>query len=141
MAVGDKNGNVWIVDPSSGKRLTIIKAHSARILDVNFSPDNTQLATSSFDGTIKIWNARNLGETPVVITAHESWVFAIAFSNDGKTLVSSSEKGNLIYYWPTRTKYMANDMCGYLSRNMTKQEWNTYVGFDIGYEKTCPDKN
>ena len=141
MAVGDKNGNVWILDPVTGKRITMIKAHSARVLDIQFSPDNTQLATSSFDGTIKIWNTRNLNETPVVITAHESWVFAIAFSNDGKTLVSSSEKGNLIYYWPTHAIDMADDMCKFVSRNMTKQEWNIYVGFDIDYQKTCSEKN
>lgn len=141
MAIGDKNGNVLIVDPSTGRRLSVLKAHSARVLDISFSPDNTQLATSSFDGTIKIWNARNLSENPVVITAHESWVFAIAFSNDGKTLVSSSEKGNLIYYWPTRTSEMADQICGLISRNMTQQEWNTYVGYDIPYQKTCSEKN
>ena len=139
IAMGDKSGNIIILDPNSGRVISRVKGHSSRVLDINYSPDNTQLASSSFDGTIRIWNARDLTESPVIITAHESWVFAIAFSPDGRNLVSSSENGD-IYFWSTRTKYFADEMCNVISRNFTDQEWDIYVGMDVDYQKTCVNK-
>jgi WD40 repeat protein len=139
IAFGDKSGNIIILDPNAGRVISKVRGHSSRVLDIEYSPDNTQIATSSMDGTIKIWNARDLNETPVVITAHEEWVFAIAFSPDGRSIVSSSENGE-IYFWSTRTKYLADEMCNVITRNFTDQEWDIYVGMDVNYQKTCANK-
>jgi hypothetical protein len=139
LAIGDISGNIIIIDPVAAKRISQIKGHSARIQDIAYSPDNTQIATSSYDGTIRIWNAAKLSENPVLITEHESWALAIAFSPDGKTLVSSSEKG-VIFYWPTKAKYMAQLVCNNVSRNFTDQEWDIYIGMDIDYQKTCSNR-
>jgi len=140
LAIGDKSGNIIILDPVSSKKLAQVKGHTARIQDIAYSPDNTQLATSSYDGTIRIWNATKLSETPVVITEHESWALAIAFSPDGKWLATSSEKGD-IFYWATQSRYFAEQICSYVSRNFTDQEWDIYVGMDIDYQKTCSTVN
>ncbi len=140
LAIGDKSGNIIIIDPVSSRKIAQIKGHNARIQDIAFSPDNSQLATSSYDGTIRIWNANKLSETPVVITEHESWALAIAFSPDGRSLVTSSEKGD-IFYWATQTKYYAEQVCSYVSRNFTDQEWDIYVGMDVDYQRTCTNIN
>jgi WD40 repeat protein len=140
MAIGDKSGNIWIINTATGKKIAQAKGHTARILDISYSPDNSQLASSSFDGTIRIWNAHDLSEAPIVINEHESWVLSIAFSPDGKYLASSSNNGDLIYYWATRPNYLADLICKFLTRNLTKQEWGTYIGADIAYQKTCNDK-
>ncbi len=140
LAIGDKSGNIIMLDPVTSRKLAQIKGHNARIQDIAFSPDNSQLATSSYDGTIRIWNANKLSEAPVVITEHESWALAIAFSPDGRSLVTSSEKGE-IYYWATKAKFYAEQVCGYVSRNFTDQEWDIYVGMDVDYERTCPNIN
>jgi WD40 repeat protein len=139
IAIGDRNGSVIILDPNAGRVISRIKGHSSRVLDICYSPDNTQLATSSMDGTIKIWNVRDLSEAPIVITAHESWVFAIAFSPDGRSIVSSSENGD-VYFWSSRAKYLADEMCKVITRNFTDQEWDIYVGMDVNYQKTCANK-
>lgn len=139
LAIGDISGNIIIIDPSTSKKISQVKGHSARIQDIAYSPDNSQLATSSYDGTIRIWNAGKLSESPVLITEHESWALAIAFSPDGRTLVTSSEKG-VIYYWATRAKYMAEQICNNVSRNFTDQEWDIYVGMDVDYQKTCSNR-
>ena len=136
IVMGDKSGNLIVIDLRSGRRLSQVKGHSTRVLDVEYSPDDSQIASSSFDGTVRIWNASKFSESPIIITEHESWVFAIAFSPDGKTLVTSSEKGE-IFYWPTRTKYMADEICRFATRNFTDQEWDIYVGMDVPYMKTC----
>lgn len=136
IVMGDKSGNLIVVDLISGRRLAQVKGHTTRVLDINYSPDDSQIASSSFDGTIRIWNSSKFSESPIIITEHESWVFAIAFSPDGETLVTSSEKGE-IFYWPTRAKYMADEICRFATRNFTDQEWDIYVGMDVPYMKTC----
>lgn len=140
IAFGDKNGYLRLINANTKKVYKTIKAHGARILDINFSPDSRQIATSSMDGTIKVWNTSNLSIRPLVITEHESWVISIAFSPDGKKLVSSSNDKDMILIFPTYSSYMADELCRNISRNLTKQEWETYVGYDIDYEKTCRDK-
>jgi WD40 repeat protein len=139
IAFVDKNGTLGIVDVRSNLVTKTIQAHTARIMDVKFSPDDRQIATSSVDKKAKIWDAGNLNNRPITISKHTSWVLAIAFSSDGKYLVSADQDGN-IFYWPTRATYMADQMCGLISRNMTQREWETYVSYDINYQKTCPNK-
>ena len=136
IAIGDKSGNIIIIDPISTRKLAQRKGHNARIQDIAYSPDNSQLATSSYDGTIRIWNATKLSEAPVVITEHESWALAIAFSPDGRTLISSNYDGK-IYFWATQCRYYAEQICSNVSRNFTDQEWDIYVGMDVEYQKTC----
>jgi len=140
IAFVDKNGALRLADARTNSIIRVVPAHSARILDVKFSPDDHQIATSSMDKTVKIWDANNLSNRPVVITKHEAWVLSVAFSPDSKYLVSSSEKGDYIYYWSTHAQFMAEQMCGKLGRNLTQREWETYVSYDIPYQKTCPNK-
>jgi WD40 repeat protein len=129
-----------LADTKTNGIIKAIPAHSARSLDVKFSPDDRQIATSSMDKTVKIWDANNLTNRPIVITKHDAWVLSVAFSPDGKYLVSSSEDGDYIYYWPTHASLMAEQMCNKLSRNFSQREWETYISYDIAYQKTCSNK-
>ena len=139
IAFVDKNGSLRLLDARSNSVARVISAHTVRILDVKFSPDDRQIATSSMDKTVKIWDAVSLTNRPIIINKHNTWVLSVAFSPDGKYLVSSSEDGN-IYYWPTHASYMAEQMCGKVNRNLTQREWEMYVSYDIPYQKTCPNK-
>jgi WD40 repeat protein len=145
IAFVDKNGSLRLADTKSNKVTSVVSAHSVRILDVKFSPDDRQIATSSMDKTVKIWDANNLANRPVVIKSHDAFVMSVAFSPDGKYLVSSGDLASdpaipNVFYWPTHTSYMAEQMCDKISRNLTQREWETYVGYDILYQKTCPNK-
>jgi len=140
IAFVDKNGALRVADTRTNGILKTVPAHSARSLDVKFSPDDHQIATSSMDKTLKIWDANNLSNRPIVINNHKAWVLSLAFSPDGKHLVSSSEDGDYIFYWPTHASYMADQMCGKLGRNFSQREWETYISYDIPYQKTCKNK-
>jgi WD40 repeat protein/energy-coupling factor transporter ATP-binding protein EcfA2 len=139
IAFVDKNGSLRLWDTRSNNVIRTVAAHAVRIMDVKFSPDDKQIATSSLDKTVKIWDAANLNNKPITINKHNDWVIALAFSPDGKFLVSSGEDGT-IYYWPAHASYMAEQMCGKITRNFTQREWETYVSYDINYQKTCPNK-
>jgi hypothetical protein len=139
IAFVDKNGTMGIVDTRTNLVTRTIQAHSVRVMDIKFSPDDRQIATASMDKKVKIWDAGNLNNRPITITRHNNWVLSVAFSPDGKYLVSADNDGN-IYYWPTHASSMADQMCGLITRNMNQREWETYVGYDINYVKTCPNK-
>ena len=46
---------VW--DAATGILVTTLEGHTDTIIDVEFSPDDHQLATGGFDGRIRLWRA------------------------------------------------------------------------------------
>ncbi|MCG8699818.1 MAG: AAA family ATPase [Bacteroidales bacterium] len=138
MALGDRAGNILVLN-TTGQSSTVlkVKAHSGRLLALDFSPNGEQLASTSFDGTIKVWNANNFRNYPLIIREQESWVMAVAFSMDNNSLVSSSNNGDLIFRWPTTVEDYTSELCKLTRRSLTQQEWNIYIAFDIPYERTC----
>jgi hypothetical protein len=69
---------------------------------------------------------------------NSGFVFSLAFSPDGKHLLSSSAEEPRLINRPTLASMLASRVCGLVNRNFTEDEWKTYVGSDIPYEKTCP---
>ena len=55
---GTRNGAVTVMDSESGKILQQFSAHKEPVFGVVVSRDARTVATSSRDGTIKLWDAR-----------------------------------------------------------------------------------
>ncbi|HOW41688.1 MAG TPA: hypothetical protein PL123_14170, partial [Bacteroidales bacterium] len=145
LALGDVNGTVELWAVNLKKKISEVKAHSAQVNDIQFNNRLKQMATASNDQTLKIFNVSNLSdltEPPVTFNDHERFVMVIQFSPDGQMIVSGSydDRENLISR-PANVDYLVKDICNQLSRNMTQDEWNTYVGRDIPLEKTCAEKS
>ncbi len=134
---GDLDGNVKLWNWKDIELIKSLRGHTARIVDIKFSPDDKQIATASTDGTIQIWEADDLENLPVVFRDSEGYVLTVAFSPDGMKLVAGSNQEDLLIARPTRSEFMAGDICTQLNRNFTTDEWNVYVGSDIDYESTC----
>lgn len=49
---------LWYIDGLKSK--TTLEEHSLLITDVRFSPSQPQLATSSFDKTVRVWDVDNV---------------------------------------------------------------------------------
>ena len=64
--------------------------HEADVYTVAVSPDNTKLATGSFDKTVRLWDVAS-GKTIAIYRGHEGKVMCVAFSPDGATLASGSQ--------------------------------------------------
>ncbi len=145
LAIGDADGNVELWDIELHKKLSEVKAHSGQINDIRFNTTLKQMATAGNDKKIKIFNINDpadLTEPPVTLTDNEGIVLVMQFSPDGQMIISGeSGGGNNLIGRPSHVDYLVNDICNLVSRNMTQEEWNVYVGKDIPLEKTCQSKS
>jgi WD40 repeat protein len=141
LAIGDNLGNLELWDIVNLRKTASVKAHTAQINDIKFNPAFNQMATGSNDQKLKIWNVADvtdLTEPPITFADNEGFIMVMQYSPDGQMIVSGSYQGdkNLIGR-PSHVNYLVQDICHNISRNMTAEEWNTYVGKDIPFEKTC----
>ncbi|MEP2671386.1 MAG: High-affnity carbon uptake protein Hat/HatR [Cyclobacteriaceae bacterium] len=142
--VGDINGLIKII--TNGIPTRELSGHTGTIEKIRFNHAGTFMASASKDFKIRLWNYRNLKEQPMVLSDHD-WVWDVAFTPDDEQLMAgiNSIKENIgsidypIHAWPTKIETMSGILCDMVERNMTKDEWDLYVGNDLEYEKTCPN--
>ena len=51
------NGSVVIWDTQTGQKSISLCGHTEEVVEALYNPDESQIATSSYDGTVKIWEA------------------------------------------------------------------------------------
>jgi WD40 repeat protein len=145
LALGDSNGNVELWDISLHKKISEVKADGSAINDIRFNTILKQMATSGNDKKIKIFNIKdpvNLTEPPITMAGYEGIVIVMQFSPDGQMIISGESGGSYdILSRPAHADLLIQGICKLVSRNLTQDEWNNYVGKDIPLEKACPEKS
>lgn len=141
LAIGYADGYLELWDITSRKRLSVVKAHTAEVNDIQFNNKNFQIATAGNDRTLKLWDTSDLTTPPINFTDNDGFVMVIEFSPDGQLIISGTYEGtNNVVSRPTAVNALAQDICNQLTRNFLPDEWSTYVAKDITYEKTCSEK-
>ncbi|GER46914.1 WD-repeat protein [Striga asiatica] len=88
---------LWYTD--SLKPKTTLEEHSALITDVRFSPSMARLATSSFDKTVRVWDADTPGYSLRTFTGHSAGVVSLDFHPNKDDLICSCDGDGEIRYW------------------------------------------
>lgn len=138
VAVGNKSGAIYLWNLKSGDKQQL-RGHTGRITSIDFSSSGILLATSSYDNTVRIWTVDDLKTLPIIIKDNPTWVTSVKFTNDDKFLVSGDKEGR-IRILPTAVTMFIDDFCGFLTRELSQNEWANYVGFDIPYKPTKCNK-
>jgi WD40 repeat protein len=140
LAIGYTDGYIEFWDISSRKKISDTRIQNSEVTNICFNKRLSQMATAGTDKSIRIWDLTDRGSLPVAFNDNEGLVFAIEFSPDGQVLVSGTSEGrNNLISRPVLADILAKDMCTVIARNFTSEEWLTYVGKDVEYEKTCPE--
>lgn len=99
-AADDGSLRIWPAGAGDGEATRIV-AHAGPVYDCALSADATRLATSSHDGTVKIWGRDALHEE-LTLEGHRGAVFGCAFSGDQSLVVSTGED-TTVRLWDART--------------------------------------
>lgn len=145
IVVGTTSGQVYIMQ--NGRIVRTLSGHTAGITNIRFNYKGSFMATASKDWSVRLWNNEDYRQQPIVLSDHD-WVWNLAFTPDDEQLIAGIQSvketkvgqvDQTIHAWPTRIETMSGILCGFLERNMKKEEWDLYVGSDLDYERTCPD--
>lgn len=148
LIVGNESGLLRIV--RNNILVRNLPGHDGPIEKIIYNHAGSFFASASKDRSVRIWNVNRLTEPPIRLFDHTDWIWSLTFSPDDEQLMvglqSSSQRVRLgaieteesIRAYPTKISTMSNILCGeFIERNMTPDEWATYVGKDLDYESTC----
>lgn len=139
LVVGNREGEVTLLFTATGTVRRTFSEIQATINDVKFSPNGDYLAVASYDGTLRVWNMKNLKLQPLVLSGLNDWAASLAFTNDNQYLLGGGFDNGEVRVWPMDLERMASKLCTHINRNLTDVEWEIYVAnlSDIPKEKTC----
>ncbi|HEY6324722.1 MAG TPA: WD40 repeat domain-containing protein [Thermoanaerobaculia bacterium] len=131
-ASADQTVILWDLD--SRKPLATLAGHQAGVQGVAFSPDGKRLASASADQTVMLWDVESR-KPLATLAVHEYGVTNVAFSPEGRLASASLDK--TVILWDTGLDELAAEACRTANRNLTCEEWRTYLGAGQPYHKTC----
>jgi hypothetical protein len=85
-----RSGLVRVVEVPGGTVLHEFEGHSDVVFGLAFRPDDGQLASASFDQTVRLWNLV-IGRSDGVFRGHSDFVYDVAYDRDGRSLLSVSK--------------------------------------------------
>jgi mono/diheme cytochrome c family protein/DNA-binding beta-propeller fold protein YncE len=98
-SVGEDNQlRMWATTGNrAGKQVRNTGGHGKAVLKLVNVPKKKELLTCSADGTIKVWNAENLGNTRT-LAGFTDYVFCVAASPDGTLAAGGAYNGEVRVY-------------------------------------------
>ncbi|MEQ9468233.1 MAG: WD40 repeat domain-containing protein [Ekhidna sp.] len=136
LAIGRDRGDVILWDIPNKQLIRIISGHQSTVTDIQYNAKGDLLLTTSRDGTARIWDLTDSRKLPIILDDHDDWVFTGSFDPSGTKIITGGAD-EYIRTWPIDPAYFAFRICAMIDRNLTKEEWNEFVGSEIAYEITC----
>jgi WD40 repeat protein len=95
-AVGDSEGNIYVIDPTNGEQKETLRGHSKEITVLAYTDDG--LLSSGEDRTIRLWDTATGKEKRKAEISGVDDYQPLAISPKGKKIASTTEDGT-VYIW------------------------------------------
>ncbi|CAO2190984.1 unnamed protein product [Urochloa humidicola] len=96
----DKKAVLWCTEPLHPK--SSLEEHSMLITDVRLSPSMPQrLATSSFDKTLRVWDADDTEYSLHTFTGHQASIMSLDFHPNKQDVICSCDSDGEVRCWST----------------------------------------
>jgi WD40 repeat protein len=135
LAVANEDGEIGLFDTMSRQLVDRLTGHFGAVNKVAFSPDGDVLASAGKDGTIRLWDMTERRPLGGPLVGFPGEIADVAFDRGGATLVSGGAAGLLL--WDVGVNSWLDRACRIVGRNLSRREWQQYVGGSIPYERTC----
>lgn len=103
-------------DVENWKVAMTLRGHTADVVDLNWSPDDSTLASGSLDNTVHIWNMSN-GICTAVLRGHSSLVKGVTWDPIGSFVASQSDDKTVII-WRTSDWSLAHKTDGHWTKSL-----------------------
>ncbi|KAF9598058.1 hypothetical protein IFM89_024045 [Coptis chinensis] len=103
-------------DVENWKVVMSLRGHTADVVDLNWSPDDSVLASGSLDNTIHIWNMSN-GICTAVLRGHSSLVKGVTWDPIGSFIASQSDDKTVII-WRTSDWSLVHRTDGHWAKSL-----------------------
>ncbi|MFN3380230.1 MAG: WD40 repeat domain-containing protein, partial [Runella zeae] len=115
---------------------SVVGRHNSIVSDIVFSSDGNLVATSSFDWSVHLFNFDEISrqQQPIIINDFNNWVTGIRFTIDSKKLIAYGAD-RTVRVWDINIHDLYKEVTKKVTRDMTVEEWNKYVGKDVEFNK------
>lgn len=124
---------VFVWEVMNQRQIVRFGVDDGLLLHLVFSSDGRYLAASNRHEVL-VWD-RILGRE-LARLSHPGDVTDIAFTPDDARILSATQS-DMVHVWAWKQEELISDACSRLERNLTQEEWRTYLG-DEPYRPTCP---
>jgi WD40 repeat protein len=90
--------------------IQLLLGHTSWVFSAIYSPDESQIASTSMDGTVRIWDVAT--GNCLHVLPHEHWTIRTIFSPNGRELIVSG-MSSTIYVWDPRSGVLLRTLTGH----------------------------
>ena len=118
--------------------MRILVEQSRPIRALAFTPDSRFLVAAGDGGTVRLWPVDDHLAESIALKGQAGAIQVLTLSKDGTHIAAGRQDGTIEVWRFMDTQDLAGQVCDLVSRNLTRDEWDLYIGDDIEYECTCP---
>jgi len=129
IAFGTENGMVYVMDYPRMSNIKKLRGHQSKVSQVGFI--NGYLITASYDRTLKLWDPKAEKMEPITLNTFGAWL--TCFHADGDKYLWTGDATGTLTRLDVSPESMARTIHKNINRDLTRQEWNYYVGKEVPF--------